>query len=186
MVAANLAISAAQTDRHVWLLDCSLRSPGLDRFFPEAHSPGLSACLAGRAALDDVVRPTRQPRLACVVSGPRVPDAAELLDTQLLTGVLDQARERADVVLLDCPATGSVTDAEVVGLRADAAVFVIQLNSTDRLALARARQRLTGLGIRVLGVVVNQAPRPSPLSLQEVWKGTDWRTRAAVLLARLR
>ena len=185
-VVANLAVSTAQTDRHVWLLDCNLRHPTLERLFPEAGSPGLSAYLGGRAELEEVVRPTHQPRLACIVGGSLARDPAELLDTRLMARALAQARERADIVLLDGPTAGAVTDADVVGLRADAAVFVVQLNKTDRFALRRARERLHALSIRVLGLVVNQAPSPSPATLREIWKDAGWRTRATMLLARLR
>lgn len=183
---ANLAVSVAQTDRHVWLVDCNLRRPTVDRAFPEAHSLGLSAFLAGRGGLDDIVRPTRYPRLTCVVGGAPLTDPAELLDTQLMTGVLEQARARADIVLVDCPATGSVTDAEVVCLRADAAVLVVQLNRTDKRALRQARQRLNELGIRLLGLVVNEAIHPASVPLQEIGKRPDFRARTTMLLARLR
>jgi polysaccharide biosynthesis transport protein len=185
-VVASIAIAVAQTDRQVWLLDCNLRDPALDRLFPEALSGGLSACLAGHTSLDDVVRATHQPRLGCVVSGPLVPDPTQLLDTQLMTGILDQARERADVVLLDLPAIDAVTDAEIVAVRSDAALFVVQLNKTDARALARARQRLADLGVRVLGAVVNHAAPPQPAPFREAWKAGDWRARSALILARFR
>lgn len=184
-VASSLAIAAAQTDRRVWLVDCNLRHPTLHRLFPEAQSAGLSAFLQGRAAVDEIVRPTRQPRLDCVVGGQDIPDPSELLDSQLMTGFLDQARDWADVVLLDCPAIAPVTDAEVVGLRAEGAIMVVEIGKTDRLALAQARQRLDGLGIPLLGAVLNQGPEDSSTSFAAAWGHANWKTRSAMLLARL-
>jgi polysaccharide biosynthesis transport protein len=163
VVIAHLAVSVAQTDRRVWLLECNLRHPTLARFFPEADSPGLSALLSGRTAVDGVARPTTQDRLHCVVAGAEVPDATELLDTQLMTQFLAQARDCADVVLLDGPALGPVADAEVLGLRSDGTLLVVEIGKTTRVALTQARQRLQGLGIPVIGAVLNLArERPAP------------------------
>ncbi len=184
-VASSLAITAARTGRRVWLVDCNLRNPTLHRLFPEAQSPGLCAFLRGRAAVDEVVRPTRQPRLDCVVSGQEILDPSELLDSQLMTDFLDQARDWADVVLLDCPAITPVTDAEVVGLRADGAIVVVEIGKTDRLALAQARQRLDSLGIRLLGAVLNQGPDDSSTPFAAALGQADRKTKSSVLLAKL-
>ena len=154
-VTANLAISLAQTNRRVWLVDCDLRHPTVNRTFPEADSRGLSALLAGRAAVDSVLRPTTQANLECVVSGPTVPDPAELLGSKSMVQFVAQARDKADVILLDSPAVLTVIDAEVIGSQADGAVLVAQVGKTDRRDLAQTRQRLGQAGVRVIGVVLN-------------------------------
>lgn len=160
-VAANLAVAIAQSDRPVWLLDCDLRLPALKVLFPEAESSGLSALLSGRAALRGIVRPTAQPHLDCIVGGPGVPNAAELLDTQLMAGLLNSARGEAEVVLLDTPALLSVADAEVLGPYTDGALLVVRAGRTDRTALVHARQRLDQAGVRLIGIVYNNSGRPA-------------------------
>ena len=155
-IAANLALAVAQTDRRVWLVDCDLRRPVLNRLFSEARSEGLSSFLTGRATIEDIVRRTRHLRLDCVVAGSEVPDPTELLDTQRMTQFLHQARDSADVVILDGGALLAAADAEVIGLQADAVTVVVQLGKTDRRALARSRQDLARLGVHVIGVVLNE------------------------------
>ena len=157
VVAANLAVTMAQTDRRVWLVECDLRHPTMSRFFPEADSPGLSALLSGRTVADEVVRGTAQPGLQCVVGGAGVPDPTELLDTQLMRQFLAQARDRADVVLLDCPALGPTADAEVLGLRSDGVILVVEIGKAIRPALTRTQHRLRSLGIPVIGAVLTSA-----------------------------
>jgi capsular exopolysaccharide synthesis family protein len=161
-IAANLAFAVAQTDRRVWLVDCDLRHPMFASLFPEARSGGLPALLTGHAAIGDIVRATRQPHLECVVGGSEARDPSELLDTQLMTQFLHQARESADVVILDCPALLAAVDAEVIALQADAVVIVVQLGKTDRHALARSRQSLERLGVHVIGAVLNETTSVRP------------------------
>jgi capsular exopolysaccharide synthesis family protein len=154
-IAANLAVTIARSDRSVWLVDCDLRHPALKDFFPEADSPGLAGLLNGRAVIDGVVRPTAQPHLKCIVSGPAGSNAAELLDTQLMAGLLTSARGLADVILLDSPALLAVADAEILGPYVDGALMVVRAGKADRHALVQARDRLERARVRLVGVVFN-------------------------------
>jgi len=154
-IAANLAVTIARSDRSVWLVDCDLRHPALKDFFPEADSPGLAGLLSGRAVIDGVVRPTAQPHLKCIVSGPAGSNAAELLDTQLMAGLLTSARGLADVILLDSPALLAVADAEILGPYVDGALMVVRAGKADRHALVQARDRLERARVRLVGVVFN-------------------------------
>jgi len=156
-VAANLAVAIARSDRSVWLMDCDLRHPALKDLFPEADSPGLAGLLSGQAVIDNVVQPTVQPHLKCIVSGPAVSTAAELLDTQLMAGLVTSARGLADVIVLDSPALLSVADAEVLGLYVDGAVMVVRAGRADRHAIVEARERLEQARVRLVGVVFNDS-----------------------------
>ncbi len=154
-VAANLAITLAQTGCHVLLVDCDLRRPAIGSLFPEAQSQGLSALLAGQVTVDRVVRPTAQPHLSCVTSGSAVPNPAELLDANTMAQFITEARAQADVIVLDSPAVLPVTDAQLLGGHADAVLVVVRMGQTERRALVALRQRLERVGMRVLGVVLN-------------------------------
>ena len=156
-VAANLAVALAQTDRQVWLIDCDLRHSTLSGLFPGAESPGLAALLAGHAKPVDVVRPTDQPHLWFVATGPTAANAAELLVTHRLARFMEEARGSADVVLIDSPAILPATDAEEIGGRADGVLVVVRAGKTDRRALAEVRQRLERVGAHVIGAVLNFA-----------------------------
>ncbi|HET8580407.1 MAG TPA: polysaccharide biosynthesis tyrosine autokinase, partial [Nitrospiraceae bacterium] len=157
-VAANLALAFARTDRRVWLLDCNLRRSGLSDLFPEASSSGLAKYLTGQATLDEVIRVANEPRLWFGASGPRASNTAELLGSQSMARLMNEARTRADVVLLDTPAILTAADAEVAGGYVDGVILVVKLAKTERRALAQVRQRLEHLGVRVVGAVLNFVP----------------------------
>jgi tyrosine-protein kinase Etk/Wzc len=157
-IAANLAVAIASTDRKVWLVDGDLRRSALRRLFPEAGSQGLSCLLAGQAEPDEVVRPAYAANLWYVDSGQTVPNPAELLGAQRMARLMEQARSRADVVLLDSPPLLPVTDAEVTSTQADGVLLVVKFGETDRRALAHVRRRLDRVGARVVGAVLNFVP----------------------------
>ncbi len=157
-VVANLALAFARTDREVWLLDCDLRHSSLSDLFPEAGSSGLTTFLAGDAVLDEVVRLANEPHLWFVASGPPASDAAELLGSQRMARLMQEARTRANVVLLDSPGVLPSTDAEVIGNQVDGAILVVRPGKTGRQALAEARQRLERIGVRLIGAVLNFVP----------------------------
>jgi len=157
-VAVNLALALAHSGRQVWLVDCDLRRSTLSRVFPDAESPGLSACLAGLADTADVVRPTAHPNLSVVPSGSTAPNATELLGTTRFERFIDEARARADIVILDSPAAMPATDAEEISRAADGVVLVVRSGQTDRHALLEVRRRLERIGARIMGAVLNGAP----------------------------
>lgn len=157
-IAANLALAIARTDRQVWLVDGDLRRSTLDRMFPEADSPGLASFLAGQAESGDIVKAAPAPNLWFVAAGPTVPNPAELLGARRMATLMDEARAKADVVVMDSPPVLPVTDAEVAGAQADGALLVVKAGQTERRALAHARQRLERVGVRVIGAVLNCVP----------------------------
>jgi len=157
VVAAHLAVAIATLGLRVWLVDCNPRHPTLGSFFPEADSPGLFAFLGGEETIDSVVRETAYPGLQCVLAGPVAPNSAEQLGASTMLQFLSQARERADVVVLDGPAFQHNADAEILGPLADVTVVVAQSKRTNRDALASTCVDLQRSGGRVAGVVLNRA-----------------------------
>jgi capsular exopolysaccharide synthesis family protein len=157
-VVANLALAIARADRKVWLVDGDLRRSTLRRWFPEAGSPGLARLLAGQASVDDVVRPTTEPNLWYVDSGPTMPNSGELLGAHRMALLTEQARTRADVVLFDSPPLLPVADAEVTATQVDGVLMVVRVGETNRRALAQARRRLERVGAKIVGAVLNFVP----------------------------
>jgi len=160
-VAMNLAIAIARTGRRVWLVDGDLRRRTLQRFFSTNGSPGLATFLAGQADVNDVVCQADEPNLWFLPSGPTVPNPTELLGAQRMKQLMDEARAHSDVLILDSPPALPVTDAEVAGAQVDGALVVVKVGVTSRRSLKHVRQRLEGVGIKIVGAVLNFVPARS-------------------------
>jgi capsular exopolysaccharide synthesis family protein len=163
-VSANLAVSAAQSGLKVLLIDADLRRPAADRLFGVQAGPGLAALLTGEAEPPEAVRESGIPGLTVLPAGPTVYNPAELLTSPRLKELLDAARERYDLVVVDTPALLPVTDAGAVARQADGVVLVLHAAKTDKAHARRAREVVEAAGATLLGVVVNAAnPGADPL-----------------------
>jgi capsular polysaccharide biosynthesis protein len=94
---ANLAVSLAQADQRVILVDCDLRRPRVHEFFGLSNKSGFTSALLGTDTLAEAIQPVKgYPSLAVLASGPPPPDPSELLS-------FHQTRK-----LLDAPLMGTV------------------------------------------------------------------------------
>lgn len=152
---ANLAITFAQQGQRTLLIDADLRRAVLDKAFSVPRSPGLSEVIIGEAVLTDVVHETGVPNLSIVASGRFPPNPAELLGSARMQEILQDAKARFDVVLLDSPPLLAVTDAAVLSTMVDGVVLVIRTERTKREAVRRALGHVRSVRGRLLGAVLN-------------------------------
>jgi capsular exopolysaccharide synthesis family protein len=159
-VAANLAVAMAQAGKRVLLVDSDLRRPTQHALFNLPNRHGLTNLLLDKhRTLDEVALATPVPGLELVPSGPQPPNPADVLGTQRMRCVLEEMRARADVVVLDSPPVLAVADALVLAATADATLLVVRSGQTRRTLAQRAREHLFRVEARLLGVVINAAPR---------------------------
>jgi capsular exopolysaccharide synthesis family protein len=155
-VIANLAIAIARNDRRVWLIDGDLRRPTLWRWFGTPASVGLVGLLQAQVDLDTAVRPTAERHLWFLGGDLTVPNPSELLGSQRMARLMERARSKAEVVLVDSPPMLPVTDAEVVAARnVDGVLLVVKAGQTTRRTLAQVRKRLDRVGAKLVGAVLN-------------------------------
>ena len=76
-----------------------------------------------------------------------------------MTHVLELARERADVVLIDAPPVLAVADCLPLCRRVDGVILVVRFGVTRRRSLQRAKDQLERVGARIVGVVINGLSR---------------------------
>lgn len=149
-----LAHVSAQLGKSAIIVDCDLRSPTLAETFGITDSAGLTGVLDGSAALTDAMRRDAETGLHVLPTQRTVANAADVLSTQRFANLLADLRERFDLVLLDTPPTLAVTDARIVGARADAVIYAVRWDATPRDAVAEGLRQLTDVGVRVSGLVV--------------------------------
>lgn len=156
-VAVNLAISIAQNNRRVLLIDSNFHRPALRNFFSGISTEGLSNVLIGQSKLTDVVVKTSLPNLDVIGSGPIPPNPAELLASSYMRQLLSQAVDTYDQVIFDGPPSLLVSDVMVLAGALDGIILVCRADSTSRGILLRAREQFERAGIRIFGGVLNAA-----------------------------
>lgn len=154
-VTANFAISLAKSNRSVCVVDASLRYPKVHTYFDLENERGLCDVLENRAGLFEVVCSTRYPNLSVVPSGQSVSNPVELLDSDEMREVISQLTQKYDVVLIDSPASTSVTDPAVLAPMVDGVLLVVRHGWVRRESLMRAIKYLSNVDANFIGVVSN-------------------------------
>jgi capsular exopolysaccharide synthesis family protein len=155
--AVNFAATRALEGYRTLLIDADLRAGSAGAALGLDHSPGLTEVLAGEARLLDVIRMVKvgNHRLAVVGAGTGRREAGRPLASEELEEVLITAAEHFDQVVVDTPPVNLVSDAALLASRADAVIVVVRSGQTDRDALDITLSRLSRLGAKPLGIILN-------------------------------
>ena len=163
--AANLAVTLAQLGDRTLLIDADLRKPGIGRLLnlTEGKYAGLSSYLAGVSSLDLVTVPHPSiPNLVAIPTGPLPPNPADLLSSHKLADAIGQLRREYKFIVVDSPPIMAATDAVIVSVQADGVLLVVRSGETPKEAFTRARDLLTNVKCRLLGVVLNAVDSTAP------------------------
>lgn len=154
--AANLAISMAQGERSVLLVEADLRRPSVHSLFRQPTTPGLSSYLVGDSLLAAVLLKSAVPNLSLVVSGPTPPNPAELLGSRRMHEFLNTVAEKFDAVIIDSPPVLAASDACALAPHVDGVLLVVDSGQTPEVSLRRAKERLEAVRGRVVGAILNR------------------------------
>jgi capsular exopolysaccharide synthesis family protein len=158
-VSANLATVFAQSGKTVALLDCDLHRPSLHKHFDKTNTLGLSGIMRQETFnIENVLRLTDEPNLSLLTAGQLPSNPAELLGSSTMGRLLDSIAETKDIMVLDSPPIGALTDAAVLANKVDGVVVVVEMGKTRFSDLQHAKEHLERSGAYVLGVVLNKAP----------------------------
>ncbi len=95
--------------------------------------------------------------LKVLASGPIPPDPGEFVGTARLTEILEQLRDRADIVLIDAPPLFHVGDGLVLSAKVDAIVAVTRMEAVRRPMVTELKRLLDTMPAAKLGFVVTGA-----------------------------
>ena len=156
VVAANLAMSLAQTGQRVLLIDADMRKPRQHELLETTQDPGLSSLLVGKARANESIRQSSLANLWLMPAGPNPPNPAELLGSTRFTQLLKSVRDHFDWIVIDSPPVMAVTDASVIGHLATGVVFVIGCEQVNRRVAQTAVEQLLASQATILGSVLNR------------------------------
>jgi tyrosine-protein kinase Etk/Wzc len=156
LVASNLAMTLASSGQRTLLIDADIRRGRLHDTYGVPLTPGLVDVLRQPdGALADVVVTTGTPNLDLVTGGTRGSGTPELLTSERLAAVMNDARRAYACVVVDCAPLGAGVDAYALAAAAGAALVVVRVGATDRRLLDARLVALDRLPVQVLGAVLN-------------------------------
>ena len=151
----NLAYICAQGGYTTLMIDADLRRPRLHTFFDINNSVGLTNYLTTDLLLEDVILQTPVDNLYFMPSGILPADAAGILNSRRMSELIQDVKQRFDLVLVDSPPILGVSDASVLASEVDLTMIVVQHRKLPRNMLIRVKQAVENVGGHVIGVVLN-------------------------------
>ena len=154
-VTANLAITLAQANKRVILVDSDIRKPRLHKVFELENTMGSSDYL--RNSSDGLyIRKTNIENLSIVTAGTMVNNPSELIGQEKFKKTIEALKEKYDYVIIDSSPILMVTDSILVSRVVDATILIAIYNKTRIDDLKSAVRRINYVGGNVAGVVVNR------------------------------
>ena len=157
--ASNLAVTLAQQNKRVLLIDAETRRGNLHTLFGIEATPGFFDLLYGHATPGECIRRVTlegSAHLDVLPSG-GMPNhnAADLLVASRLSPFFERLRGQYDYVLVDTPPLNLFTDAALIGAHADATLLVARADRTERQALKFAVLQLQHVQANLAGAILN-------------------------------
>ncbi len=162
MISSNLAASFSRHGKRVLLIDCDMRRPMLHRHFKLANDQGLIAWFEAGAKIPE--DPLTDPALGIVKSeenfyllrsGGRSKSPTEILENPVFGQFIESMKRHFDLVVIDSPPMGAVTDALLISERTDEIIYVCRFNRAYRKHIRLYIKQLKESKNELLGVVLN-------------------------------
>ncbi|MEM8967555.1 MAG: polysaccharide biosynthesis tyrosine autokinase, partial [Bacteroidota bacterium] len=151
-VAVNLASIMAMSGRKTVLIDLDMRRPKIHFAFDADNTAlGMSTVLIEKYTLDDCIQQSKVDNLDYIPAGAIPPNPAELIGSQKFTDTLEELKARYDLIVIDTPPVGLVTDGMLVMEKADVPLYVVRadfsrkvfIKNIDRIQTTRKYENLS-------------------------------------------
>lgn len=165
-VSSNLAVTFALTGKKVLLIDADMRKGRIAKVLQARPTPGLSNFLSGINANDNIerkgvlnfIQTTEVDNLYVMASGNIPPNPAELLGTDVTVNMIEELKEKFDMIIFDGTPGMLVTDATILSRLVDTTVIVSAYNLTKKEDLIKVKRNIENVGGKIAGVVFNKVP----------------------------
>ena len=163
-VSTNIAVSFAETNKKVLLVDCDMRKGRLHKIFKLSNEEGLSNYLyamTGDMKKDvklakQYIKETQIPNLHIITNGTIPPNPSELIDSDIMKEFIELTKTVYDVVIIDAPPCKLVTDSIILSRVVDSTILVANATKTKMNDLKEVKKSIEIVGGKIIGGVLNQ------------------------------
>ena len=154
-VAINLAAIIAMSGKKTVLIDLDLRKPKIHYAFDDANVSGMSNALINEISWQECIRHSEIENLHYITSGPIPPNPSELMLGKKLEDIIAELKETYDVILVDNPPVGIISDGVHLMSIADIPIYVFKSQYSKRNFVERVEELIDVQQIKNLSVVLN-------------------------------
>lgn len=154
--AVNLAATFANMGSRVLLIDSDLRKPKVHEFFLLTNKKGLTNLIASHRDYKEYVVTCDIPNLDLLTSGIIPPNPSEILSSNSMKQFIQKVSEEYDIVFIDAPPVGIVTDAAIISTYVDGTILVANSGHVEIGAIKQTKGLLEQVNANIVGVVLNK------------------------------
>ena len=159
-ISLNLALTFAISGKKTVVLEMDLRKPKLTKSIENSNPIGISNYLIGMATLDEIIAPSGiNEHLSIISSGPIPPNPAELLMSVKLKELITSLEEKYDIIIIDTPPIGLVTDSLIITEHVDTCLYIIRQGKTPKPYLTTISELYNSKKMKNLSIVFNGIDR---------------------------
>ncbi len=153
-VASNLAKSFSKMNKKVLLIDADLRKPTIHKKLQLSNQVGLSDLIVQKFNPSEVIQKVDD-QFDVLTAGKIPPNPAELVGSEKMSQLLSYLKETYDYIIIDTPPVLSVTDPQLLALKADGTLMVIREGKARQKLILNAYKELKKLNVNVIGSILN-------------------------------
>lgn len=155
-VAVNLGAIMALSKKKVLLLDLDMRKPRVHMAFQGKHvSKGVSTILINKHTIEECIQQTTVENLDYIPAGPTPPNPSELLLNGEYDSLINKLKYEYDIIILDTPPVGLVTDGILAMKKADLTIYVVRAHYSKKIFLNTLNRLSSVNQFKNIAVVLN-------------------------------
>ncbi|MFT6167648.1 MAG: capsular exopolysaccharide synthesis family protein, partial [Vicingaceae bacterium] len=159
----NLAAIYAASGKKTVIIGADMRKPKIFKDFGLKNDIGLSTFLINKGNLEAITQKTKVDDLYLISSGPIPPNPAELIESDSMKSLFFELEAHYEVIIIDSPPLGLVTDALLLKEYADASLYIVRHNYTKKGYLENINQLYEDKVMTNIGIVVNAVEQKSSM-----------------------
>jgi len=154
-LSANMACLLSELGHRVLLIDADLRRGQINEYFALENECGLADFLSDTVTVDAVLKYSGMNNLDIITRGGSPENPSVLMSSKQLKILLDEVKQRYDIVIIDTPPALAVTDATIISRHCDKLMLVIRAGLTTMDEVTACWRRLTQSGKKPSGLVMS-------------------------------
>lgn len=157
LISANLAISLAQLNRSVLLLDCDLRRPSLNAYLDANPAYGLVDLLQIQQPLDRVLVKDVKPNLDYISAGFCQNKSTEFISSEKFRVLINALKEQYDYIIIDTPPVFAAVDSAIIANLSDIPILIANFRETKKYFLSEAYNQVLQISYKRVFGIINKA-----------------------------
>lgn len=154
-VGLNIGAIYAMSEKKVLIMDFDLRKPRLHNCFNVDNIKGVSTILLGKHSFEECIKKSELENLDFVTSGPLPPNPAEFILTPKLEILINEAKQKYDILIIDTPPVGIVTDALTTYRLADNPIYIMRAGVSPKSFIENAAAFVQSTKLNNFSIILN-------------------------------